>query len=100
MECGGATRRAPVGDTMTSPRRMAVGLHRTEKSGGLALENDEEGCASPTTDVADFEVTARGENSMPKIPDAADEIEVLCAAKGNLEERQLQTTHLPHTPTR
>ena len=42
----------------------------------------------------------RGENRMPKIPDVADEIEVLCAAKGNLEERQLQTTHLPHTPTR
>ena len=79
---------------------MAVGLHRTGKSGGLAMENDEEGCAPPTADVADFEVAARGENSMPKIPDAADEIEVLCAAKGNLEERQLQTTHLPHTPTR
>ena len=63
----------------------------------------------PTADVADFEVAARGENSMPaacggnrmpKIPDAVDEIEVLCAAKGNLEERQLQTTHLPHTLTR
>ena len=67
------------------------------------MENDEEGCAPPTADVADFDVAARGENSMPaarggnrmpKIPDAADEIEVLCAAKGNLEERQLQTTHL------
>ena len=88
---------------------MAVGLHRTGKSGGLAMENDEEGCAPPTADVADFEVAACGENSMPaarggnhmpKIPDAADEIEVLCAAKGNLEERQLQTMHLPHTPTR
>ena len=108
-ECSGATRCAPVGDTLPSPRRTAVGLHRTEKSGGLAMENDEEGCAPPTADVADFEVAARGENSMPaarggnrmpKIPDAADEIEVLCAAKGNLEERQLQTTHLPHTPTR
>ena len=43
---------------------------------------------------------ARGGNRMPKIPDAADEIEVLCAAKGNLEERQLQTMHLPHMPTR
>ena len=72
------------------------------------MENDEEGCAPPTADVADVEVAARGENSMPacggnrmpKIPDAADEIEVLCAAKGNLEERQLQTTHLPHTPLR
>ena len=87
---------------------MAVGLHRTGKSGGLVMENDE-GCAPPTADVADFEVAARGENSMPaarggnhmpKIPDAADEIKVLCAAKGNLEERQLQTTHLPHTLTR
>ena len=37
---------------------------------------------------------------MPKIPGAADEIKVLCAAKGNLEERQLHTTHLPHTLTR
>ena len=73
------------------------------------MDNDKEGCASPTDDVADVEVAARGENSMPaarvgyrmpKIPGAADEIEVLCAAKGNLEERQLQTTHLPHTPTR
>ena len=88
---------------------MAVGLHCTGKSGGLAMENVEEGCAPPTADVADFEVAAHGENSMPaarggnrmpKIPDAADEIEVLCAAKGNLEERQLQTTHLPHTPMR
>ena len=73
------------------------------------MGNDKEGCTPPTADVADFEVAARrensmpaarGENRMPKIPDAADEIEVLCAAKGNLEERQLQTTHLPHTPTR
>ena len=72
------------------------------------MENDEEGCAPPTADVADFEVTAREENSMPvyggnrmpKIPDAAAEIEVCRTAKGNLEERQLQTTHLPHTPTR
>ena len=86
-ECSGATWCAPVGDTMPSPHRTVVGLHRTEKSGGLAMENDEEGCAPPTADVADFEVAARGENSMPKIPNAADEIEVLCAAKGNLEER-------------
>ena len=73
------------------------------------MENDEEGCVPPTPGVADFDVTARGENNMPaarggnrmpKIPEAADEIEVVCAAKGNLEERQLQTTHLPHTPTR
>ena len=86
---------------------MAVGLHYIGKSGGLAMENVEERCAPPTADIADFEVAAHGENSMPAarggnrmpmIPDAADEIEV--AAKGNLEERQLQTTHLPHTPTR
>ena len=73
------------------------------------MENDEEGCASPTADVADFEVVVRGENSMPtarggncmpEIADAAYVIEVLCAAKGNLEERQLQSTHVPHTPTR
>ena len=108
-ECSGATRCAPVGDTLPSPRRTAVGLHRKGKSRGLAMENDEEGCAPPTADVADFEVAARGENNMPaahggnrmpKIPDAADEIEVLCATKRNWEERQLQTTHLPHTPTR
>ena len=80
-ECSGVTRCAPV----------------------------EEGCAPPTADVADYEVAAHGENSMsaarggnrmPKSPDAADESEVMCAAKGNLEERQLQTTHLLHTPTR
>ena len=53
------------------------------------MDNDKEGCASPTDDVADVEVAARGENSMPKIPDAADEIEVLCAAKCNWEEWQL-----------
>ena len=62
------------------------------------MENVEERCAPPTADVADFEVVvcgeksmlaARGGNHMPKIPDAADEIEVLCAANGNLEERQL-----------
>ena len=62
-----------------------------------------------TVDGADFEVAARGENSMsaarggnrtPKIPDAADEIEVRCATKRNLEELQLQITHLLHTPTR
>ena len=73
------------------------------------MENDEEGSAPSTANVADFEVVARGENSMPaarggnrmpKIPDAAVEIEVLCAAKRNWEEWQLQTTHLPHTPTR
>ena len=63
------------------------------------MENGEEGCASPTDDVADVEVAARGENSMPKIPDAADKIEVLCSAKRSWEERQLQTMHLPHTPT-
>ena len=67
------------------------------------------GVRPPTADVVDYEVAAHGENSMsaarggnrmPKSPDAADESEVMCAAKGNLEERQLQTTHLPHTPTR
>ena len=41
------------------------------------MENDEEGCAPPTANVADLEVAARGGNRMPKIPDAADEIEVL-----------------------
>ena len=64
------------------------------------MENGKEGCAPPTADVVDFEVAVRGENSMPKIPDATDEIKVLCTAKRNWEERQLQPTHLPHTPTR
>ena len=62
-----------------------------------------------TVDVADLEVAARGKNSMPaarggnrmpKIPHAADEIEVCCAAKRNLENLQLQSTHLPHMSTR
>ena len=62
-----------------------------------------------TVAVADLAVAARGKNSMlaarggnrmPKIPHAADEIEVRCATKRNLEELQLQITHLPHTPTR
>ena len=56
------------------------------------------GVRPPTADVADFEVAARVENNMPaarggncmpKIPDAADESEVLCAAKRSWEERQL-----------
>ncbi|XBI57250.1 hypothetical protein VPH35_038692 [Triticum aestivum] len=46
-ECSGATRCAPVGDTMPSPRRTAVGLHCTKKSGGLSMENGEEGCTPP-----------------------------------------------------
>ena len=62
-----------------------------------------------TVDVEDLEVAARGKNSMPaarggnrmpKIPHAADVMEVRCAAKRNLEELQLQITHLPRTPTR
>src|SRR3954469_7345393 len=65
-ECSGATWGAPVGDTMPSPHRTAVGLHCTKKIGGLSMENGE----------------------------------VLYAAKRNWEERQLQTTHLPHTSTR
>jgi len=83
-ECSGATRCTPAGDTMPSPRWTAASLHRTEKSGGL-----------PTTNAADFEFAALGENSMPtacggncmsKIPNATDGIEVLHAAKRNLEE--------------
>jgi len=60
-------------------------MHHTEKSRGL-----------PTTDTADFEFTApmenmptaRGGNRMPKIPDAADGIEVLHATKCKLELRR------------
>jgi hypothetical protein len=80
---------------MPSPHRTAAGLHRIEKSGGL-----------PTADAADFEYAARGGNRMLKILDAADGIEVLHAAKCNLEElrrgaglNQLQIAHLPHPPT-
>ena len=62
-----------------------------------------------TVDVADLEVAARGENSVPaargenrvpKISHTADENEVPCAAKRNLEALQVQSTHLPHMPTR
>ena len=80
------------------------------------MENDKEGCASPTPGTADFEFTARGENNMraarggncmSKIPGVADEIEVLRATKHNLEElqmgaglNQLQIAHLPYPSTR
>jgi hypothetical protein len=78
------------------------------------MENDKEGNASPTT-AENFEFaarvenrmpSARGGNRMPKIPNVADKIEVLRAAKSNLEElrrgaglNQLQIAHLPHPPT-
>jgi hypothetical protein len=55
---------------------------RVEKTIGLSVENCNDGCASPTID-SDSKFAAHGENSKPKIPDATDEIEVLCApAKG------------------
>ena len=66
-------------------------------------------------DKAGSAVAASGENNMPaapggnhklKIPDAADEIEVLLVAKRNLVElrigaglNQLQIAHLPHPLT-
>jgi len=78
------------------------------------MENGE-GCASPTPVAADSEFAARGGNStsaacggnhMPKIPNVADEIEVLHTAMHNLVElrrgaglNQLQIAHLPHPPT-
>jgi hypothetical protein len=114
-ECGSARQCAPPGDPMPSPRRTAVGLHRREECGGFSIENDKEGSASPTA-AKNFEFAARvencmptahGGNHMPKIPDVADKIEVLHAAKSNLEElrrgaglNQLQIAHLPHPPTR
>jgi hypothetical protein len=61
------------------------------------MENDEEGCTSQTATATDFEFAVRRENSMPaarggnhmpKIPDIADEIKVLCVVKCNLEELQ------------
>ena len=52
------------------------------------MENEVEGCASPTAAHREKSMPAtRGGNHMPEIPDAADEIEVLRAAKRNLEER-------------
>ena len=71
------------------------------------MENEVEGCASPTAARRENSMpAARGGNRMPEIPDAADEIEVLRAAKRNLEElprsaglNQLQIAHLPHPPT-
>ena len=71
------------------------------------MENEVEGCASPTAARRENSMpAARGGNRMPEIPDAADEIEVLRVAKRNLEElrrsvglNQLQTTYLPHPPT-
>ena len=71
------------------------------------MENEVEGCASPTTARRENSMpTVHGGNRMPEIPDAADEIEVLRAAKRNLEElrrsaglNQLQIAHLPHPPT-
>ena len=71
------------------------------------MENEVEGCASPTAARRENSMpAARGGNRMPKIPDAADEIEVLRTAKRNLEElrrsaglNQLQIAHLPHPPT-
>jgi hypothetical protein len=64
------------------------------------MENDKEGSASPTVAAADFEFAARGGNREPKIPDAVGEIEVLCMAKGNLEDLQPQIAHLFYPPTR
>ena len=68
------------------------------------MENEVERYASPTT--ARSMPAARGENCMLEISDAVDEIEVLRAAKRNLEElrrsaglNQLQIAHLPHPPT-
>jgi hypothetical protein len=57
-ECSGATRCAPAGDPMSSPRSTAARLYRTEKRGGLSMENDE-GCASQAAATADFEFAAR-----------------------------------------
>ena len=71
------------------------------------MENEVEGCASPTAPSRENSMpAARGGNRMPEIPDVVDEIEVLRAAKRNLEElrmsaglNQLQIAHLPHQLT-
>ena len=71
------------------------------------MENEVAGCASPTAARRENSMpAARGGNRMPEIPDAADKIEVLRAAKRNVEElrrgaglNQLQIAHLSHPPT-
>ena len=71
------------------------------------MENEVAGCASPTAPSRENSMpAARGGNRMPEIPDAADKIEVLRAAKRDVDElrrgaglNQLQITHLPHPPT-
>ena len=51
------------------------------------MENEVEGCASPTAAYRENSISAsRGGNRMPEIPDVADEIEALRAAKRNVEE--------------
>ena len=51
------------------------------------MENEVEGCASPTAARRENSMpAAHGGNRMPKIPDTTDEIEVLRAAERNLEE--------------
>jgi hypothetical protein len=76
---------------------MAAGPRHIGKRGWLLMENSEEGCASPTAATVDSKFathggnnmhTAHGGNHMPKIPDAADEIEVRHVAMRNLEEMQ------------
>ena len=48
------------------------------------MENEVEGCASPTAARRENSMpAARGGKRMPEISDAADEIEVLRAAKRN-----------------
>jgi len=94
VERGNARQCAPSGDPMPSPRCMAAGLHHRKESGGLSMENDNEGSASPTaaesfelvTCVANSMPTTHGANHRLKIPDAADKIKVLRAVKSNLEE--------------
>ena len=59
------------------------------------MENDKEGCASPTPVAAESQFTACRENTMsaacrgnhrPKIPNAADKIKVLRVVMLNFEE--------------
>ena len=67
-ECSGATWCAPVGDTMPSPRRTAVGLHCTEKSGGLSMENGEEGCAPQPLMSQTLRSLSVGKTACPRSP--------------------------------
>jgi hypothetical protein len=78
-ECGDTRKHAPADDPMPSPHRTTVGLHRIEKSGGLSMENDKEGSASPTVAAIELEVAARGKITMLAPEDSSGSTQLLVA---------------------